>query len=86
MSYKLIEALKAVDYKDLATRALWTFVQVFLTVFLFASEQIINTIFLGNWEDAYALILATGMSATAAGLSALKTILISVISDLKKKA
>ena len=85
MSYKLIEAIKAIDYKDLGTRALWTFVQGFLAVFLFASEQIIDTLFLGNWEDSYALILATGIAGIAAGLSALKTLIIGITRELKTK-
>lgn len=84
MSSKIIQALKAVDYKDVAVRALWTFAQAFLAVFLFAAEQIIDTVFAGNWEDAYALIIATGVAGIAAGLSALKTVIISIVKDLKK--
>lgn len=83
---KLVRAFKAVDYEDLVWRAFWTFLEGFGAVFLFASDQIIDTLFMGNWEDAYALILATAIGGVAAGLSALKTLTIEVVKDIKKSA
>lgn len=86
MSYKLIEAVKSIDYKDLAKRALWTFAQGFLAVALIGIEPIIDEVFTGNWDGAYALVLATGIGAVAAGLSALKTLIIGIVKELKEKS
>lgn len=86
MSYKLIEALKTIDYKDVAVRALWTFTQAFLAVALFAIDDIIELLFTGDWYGIWALLLATGVAGIAAGLSALKTLIISVVKELKAKA
>lgn len=86
MSNKIIEAVKTLDYKDLATRALWTFLQAFLAVLLFSSDSIIDLLFNGDWTGLYALIIATGVAGIAAGLSALKTLLLSVVSEIKTKA
>lgn len=84
MSYKLIEAIKAINYKDLATRAMWTFLQAFLAVIIFSGESIIDLLFKGDWEQLYVLALAVTLSAIAAGLSAVKTILVEVIAQLNK--
>ncbi len=84
MQYKLIQALSRVDYKDVATRAFWTFLQAFLAVFIIAGESIINLLFAGDWSGLMTLFLATALSGVAAGLSAIKTILLEVIRELKK--
>ena len=85
MSSKIFEALKAIDYRDVAARALWTSVQAFLAVFLLASEPILDSIFTGDWEGSYALIIATCVAGLAAGISALKTVIVGVVKDLKAK-
>lgn len=86
MSNKLIEAVKTLDYKDLAKRALWTFVQAFLGVTIVAFESIIDLVFLGDWTGSWALILATAIAGLAAGLSALKTLIVGVVRQLKEVA
>lgn len=84
MKYQLIEALKSLDYKDLATRSAWTFLQAFLAVFLFTGELIIDLLFKGDWTALYALIITTSVAAISAGLSAVKTIILGVINQLKE--
>lgn len=86
MSYKLVQAIKSIDVKDLLVRAGWTFVQGFLAVVLLASEELVDLLFAGSWEALYALLIATFVGAVAAGLSAVKTIVVQVIRDLKTKA
>jgi hypothetical protein len=83
MSSKIFEALKTIDYQDVAVRALWTAVQAFLAVFLLASEQIINSVFTGDWEGSYALIIATAVAGLAAAISAVKTLVLSIAKQLK---
>lgn len=86
MSSKIIEALKSINWKDVATRALWTFIQGFLAVVLVVSDQLVNLIFAGDWAALKALVLATAIGALAAGLSALKTVIIGIIADIKSKS
>ena len=86
MSSKIVEALKTINYKDVAVRALWTFVQAFLAVLLVASTQIIDLVFAGDWTALYALAIVTATSGLAAGLSALKTVIIGVVADIKAKS
>jgi hypothetical protein len=85
MSSKIFEALKTIDYKDVSVRAIWTFVQAFLAVFLFTSDTIIESAFTGDWNGLYALLATTGVAGVAAGLSALKTLIISIVQDIKSK-
>lgn len=85
MKYKLLEALKAVDYKDLLERSVWTFLQAFLGVFLFSGALIIDLLFKGDWTGLYALLVTTGIAAAAAGLSAVKTIVLGVLEELRNK-
>lgn len=84
MKYRLIESIKTLNYKDLVERMFWTFVQAFLGVFLFTGELIIDLLFKGDWTGLYALTITTGAAALAAGLSALKTIILGVIKELKE--
>lgn len=86
MSSKIVEALKTIDYKDVFTRAMWTFVQAVLAVVLIVSDQLIELAFAGDWQALYALAAATGIGSVAAGLSALKTVILGVISEIKNKS
>jgi len=86
MSSKIIEAIKDIDLKDLLIRASWTFVQAFLAVILITSEQLVNAIFAGDWAGLKVAALASVLGGIAAGLSALKTLVISVISKIKAKS
>jgi hypothetical protein len=86
MSSKIITALKSLDYKDIATRALWTFVQAALATVLFVAEDLVDLIFLGDWTATYGLVVATSIAAIAAGLSAVKTVVVQVVRDIKAKA
>lgn len=86
MSSKIIEATKRIDWRDVVSRALWTFVQAFLAVVLLVSDQIVNALFAGDWQALKGLIIATMVGGLAAGVSAVKTILISVIKDIRTQA
>lgn len=81
---KAIDALLSINYKDVAARAGWTFIQVFLAAFIVAGESIINLLFAASWNDLLTLLLATALSATAAGLSAVKTIVLETIREIRK--
>ena len=80
---KIWNALKQVDWDDVLGRALWTFIQAFLAVFILAAEQIINFIFAGDWRGAASLAVATIIAGISAGLSAVKTIVIEVVEVIK---
>lgn len=80
---KVINALKGVNYKDLVMRAFWTFAQVFLATFIITGESIVNLLFNGDWSGLLTLLLATALAGVAAGLSAVKTIIVDVIKQLK---
>lgn len=82
----LLETLKAINWSDIAKRALWTFVQAFLAVFIVAGESIIDLLFNADWQALSVLLIATLVSALAAGLSAIKTIAIEVVRNLKQEA
>ena len=71
------------NWKDLIRRALWTFAQAFLACFIVAGESFINLIFSGDWSALLTLLIATLIAATAAGLSALKTLLIELFRQFK---
>lgn len=86
MSHKLIEAIKAIDYKSLAIKAVWTFVQAFLGVCIIALESIIDLLFAGDWTALGVVALATAVAGLAAGLSALKTLIIGLVRELKAVA
>lgn len=84
MSVKIVDALKSINYKDLAARAAWTFAQGFLAVVLVTLDQIIDLAFAGDTDGLKVIVIATIVGATAAGLSALKTLLLEVTRQLKE--
>jgi len=86
MSSKIITALTTLDYKDLAIRAGWTFLQSFLAVLLFTSDSFIDLIFTGDFTGAWGVALTLLVAATAAGLSALKTLVVSFVIELRSRA
>lgn len=83
---KIWEALKEVDYKDVLTRSLWTFVQTFAATFLIAGESIVDLLFQADWSALVTLLLATALAALAAALSAVKTIIVETIRTVKKNS
>lgn len=80
---KDLEALKNINYKDVAIRAVWTFVQAFIAYFLLAGGNIIDLLFDAKWNDLMSLLQATSVGAIAAGLSAAKTVIVGLINELK---
>lgn len=81
---KLLEALKSINYKDVMSRALWTALQAFLAVVIVGLEPILDLLFTGDWAGLYALSLATVLAGLSAAISAIKTIIVGVVSELKK--
>jgi hypothetical protein len=81
---KSLEALKNINYKDVAIRAGWTFLQTFIATFLLAGVNLVNLLFAASWHELYALIMATALSAIAAGLSAAKTIILDLVRQMKE--
>lgn len=79
----MIDRILNLDWKDIATRALWTFSQAFLAVALVGAESIIDLLFAGDWGGLWTVMLALGVAGLAAGLSALKTLLIEVVRSVK---
>ena len=82
----IIEAIKAVDYEDVAKRATWTFVQTFLAVIFLASDSIITPLFNGDWTGLVGVIVGLALGGVASGLSAVKTIVLEVVRQIKVKA
>lgn len=80
----MLEALKKLDYKDVLTRATWTFVQAFAAVFLVAGESIVELIFNADWNGLFTLAIATATAATAAGISAVKTVALEVVRSVRE--
>ena len=80
-----MEAIMSINWKDLLSRAAWTFIQVFIAAFLVAGEDIINLIFNADWSRLWVLVVATSLAGVAAGLSAVKTLVIEVIRGLRGK-
>ena len=81
---KSLEALKNINYKDVAARALWTFFQTFIATFLLAGINLVNLLFSASWHELWALTLATTLSAIAAGLSAAKTIIVELVRQMQQ--
>ena len=79
----IIERILDMDWQDITTRALWTFLQAFLAVVMVGAESIIDLLFAGDWGGLWTLTLATGIAGLAAGLSALKTLLIEVVRAIR---
>lgn len=80
---KSLEALKNINYKDVAERALWTFLQTFIATFLLAGVNLVNLLFSASWRELYALAIAATLSAIAAGLSAAKTVIVGLIREMQ---
>lgn len=80
---KSLEALKNISYKDVAERALWTFLQTFIATFLLAGVNLVNLLFAASWRELYALAIAATLSAIAAGLSAAKTVIVGLIREMQ---
>ena len=80
---KSLEALKNINYKDVAERALWTFLQTFIATFLLAGVNLVNLLFSASWRELYALAIAATLSAIAAGLSAAKTVIVGLICEMQ---
>lgn len=72
-----------INIKDILTRAGWTFLQAFLAVFILAGESIIELLFNGDWTGLWTVLVATTVGATAAGLSALKTVIVEVVRNAR---
>lgn len=58
---------------DLVNRAVHTFIQAFVAVFIVGVTQIINT---PNLSDAKTALVALVTAAIAAGISAVKTVIV----------
>ena len=82
---KIWNAIKDVDWDDVSSRALWTFLQAFLACFILAAEPIIEFLFAGNWGGLISLSLATLIAGISAGLSAAKTVIIEVVNNIKEE-
>jgi hypothetical protein len=80
---KYIDAILALNWRDIATRAAWTFLQAFLAVILVAGESIIDLLFNADWTQLWTLFIATILAAVAAGLSALKTLIVEIIRQIR---
>lgn len=78
-----MEAIMSINWKDLLSRAAWTFIQAFIACFIVEGESFIDLIFNGDWSALLTLFIATFIAATAAGLSALKTLLIELFRQFK---
>ena len=78
-----IDAILNLNWRDIATRAAWTFLQAFLAVILVAGESIIDLLFNADWAQLWTLLLATVLAAVAAGLSALKTLIVEIIRQIR---
>lgn len=82
----IFTVVTTLNYKDLLTRALWTFVQAFLAVILFGIDSIIDLLFNGDWTGLYTAAVALLIAAVAAGLSALKTIIVAFVLEIRSKS
>lgn len=82
---KIWNAIKNVDWNDVSSRALWTFLQAFLACFILAAEPIIEFLFAGNWGGVFPLAVSAIVASLSAGLSAVKTIVFEVVNEIKRK-
>lgn len=79
-----MEAILNMDWRDVATRAAWTFLQAFLAVFILSGESFINLLFAADWGSLSTLFWSTMAGAIAAGISALKTVVLEVNRIIKE--
>lgn len=82
----IIHAITSINYKDVVARAAWTFLQAFLAVFLVVGVDIINLLFSAGWKELMALLIATSVAAAAAGISAVKTVVLETYREIKRRA
>ena len=80
---KLLDHLGAINWRNLITRALWTFAQAFLAVILISGESIIDLLFAGDWTGLWTLSVAVLIAGVSAGFSALKTLTIDLFREFK---
>ena len=62
-----------IDWRNIITRALWTFLFSFIACFIVAGENLIDFIFNADWSGQMTLVMATTIAGISAGFSALKT-------------
>ena len=79
----LLKRLEAINWRNLITRALWTFAQAFLAVILVSGETIIDLLFKADWVGLWTLMIATMVAGVAAGFSALKTLTLDLFREFK---
>ena len=79
----LFDHLEAINWRNLITRALWTFAQAFLAVILVSGETIIDLLFKADWVGLWTLMIATMVAGVAAGFSALKTLTVDLFRQFK---
>ena len=79
-----MEAILDMDWRDIATRAAWTFLQAFLAVFILSGESFIDLLFAADWSSLSALFWSTMAGAIAAGISALKTVVLEAVRTIKE--
>lgn len=82
----VIRAITSIDYGDVAARAAWTFAQTFLGVFLLSGASLIELLFNAGWDELFAALFATCAAALAAGMSAVKTIVLETYREIQQKA
>lgn len=82
----ILDAIKSINYKDVAARAGWTCLQVFLACFIIAAEPILDLLFKGDFYGLWTLTVATALAGLSAALSALKTIILELIRNIKDKS
>ena len=79
----LFDHLEAINWRNLVTRALWTFLQAFLAVILVSGETLIDLLFKADWVALWTLSVAVLVAGVAAGFSALKTLTIDLFREFK---
>ena len=81
----ILEATKAIDWKNIASRAAWTLLQAFLASALVFLDPIIDSAFTKDWDGVLALAVSAMIAGIAAAASALKTIILSLVEELKQR-
>ena len=80
----ILEAIKAMDWKDVVSRAAWTLLQAFLASAVVFLDPIIDSAFTQDWDGTLALAVSAMIAGTAAAASALKTIILSLMAELEQ--
>lgn len=79
----LLDHLEAINWRNLFTRALWTFLQAFLAVVFVSGESLIDLLFNVDWTGLWTLSVAVLIAGVSAGFSALKTMMIDLFREFK---